>query len=219
MILGDDDHFGHGTPLDEDETDTKDVDNNISFDKGASQTLPSPILDISYINSFGRQVWPRPNPRYLAALATSDALIYSCGSLYTSIVPCLAIMGVGKAIATSSSLRWKVLLLNAVYDRETPEGTTALDYIQAIQRCLNKNMELADQRFAASDYLCVAFAFRDGSEACGSTHLVYLRSGQIPVDREAIELLGVRCVEIKSAALFTELNVHTALSDILGEQV
>jgi hypothetical protein len=70
-------------------------------------------------------------------------------------------MGVGKAIATSSSLRWKVLLLNAVYDRETPEGTTALDYIQAIQRCLNKNMELADQRFAASDYLCVTFASRD----------------------------------------------------------
>lgn len=42
-------------------------------------------------------------------------------------------------------------------DRETPLGSTGMDFITAIQRCLNKNLEVADTdagvRFAAFDYM------------------------------------------------------------------
>ena len=59
-------------------------------------------------------------------------LVYACGSLYTSIIPCLALRGVGEAIATSPSLRHKILLLNSSLDRETP-GYSALDFVEAIR--------------------------------------------------------------------------------------
>ena len=63
------------------------------------------------------------------------SLVYSCGSLYTSIIPCLALRGVGHAIRSSQTLRHKVLLLNGSCDRETP-GYDAVDFVNAIHSAL-----------------------------------------------------------------------------------
>lgn len=82
-----------------------------------------------YINAYGNEIHPSPNPDYISHLAVKDVLVYSCGSLWTryvygqclamvclmliswhSIVPCLALRGVAGAIARSRSLRAKILL-------------------------------------------------------------------------------------------------------------
>jgi 2-phospho-L-lactate transferase/gluconeogenesis factor (CofD/UPF0052 family) len=46
----------------------------------------------------------------MESLAKRDVLVYSCGSLFTSIVPCLTLRGLATAISTSPTLKAKVLL-------------------------------------------------------------------------------------------------------------
>ena len=63
------------------------------------------------------EVFPAPNPRVLAALASAEAVVYGMGSLFTSIAPSLILEGVGEAVANVRGP--KVLLLNGSLDRET----------------------------------------------------------------------------------------------------
>lgn len=42
---------------------------------------------------------PRANPRMVGDLERCDAIVYGCGSLFTSIAPCVTLDGVGEAIA------------------------------------------------------------------------------------------------------------------------
>jgi len=89
-------------------------------------SLPGHFAELFYINAYGMEIHPTPNPDYLANLNEKEVLIYSCGSLWTryaikkkfrkpdscisSIVPCLALRGVAVQIARSSKLRAKILL-------------------------------------------------------------------------------------------------------------
>lgn len=38
---------------------------------------------IFYINAYGHEIFPSPNPDFIANLCKRDVLIYSCGSLWT----------------------------------------------------------------------------------------------------------------------------------------
>jgi len=38
---------------------------------------------VFYINGYGMEIHPSPNPDYIAGLADKDVLVYSCGSLWT----------------------------------------------------------------------------------------------------------------------------------------
>ncbi|KAF9318178.1 hypothetical protein BG006_003238, partial [Podila minutissima] len=64
---------------------------NIHFDKSPiySSSLQSRIDRLYYINEYGQEIFPPPNPKLLCALAEMETLVYSIGSLYTSIIPCL----------------------------------------------------------------------------------------------------------------------------------
>lgn len=53
---------------------------------------------------------PKPNPRVLEALQSSDAVIYGIGSLYTSIAPLLILPGIGEAV----SLPWNGWFLSHI---------------------------------------------------------------------------------------------------------
>jgi len=139
-----------------------------------------------YINAYGNEIHPTPNPEYLRSLSTQDVLVYSCGSLWTSIIPCLALRSVAGAIARSSTLRAKVLLLNAQNDRET-DGYTALEYISTIVRTLNTAYQLSYGGLGQGSATYPASAF--------ITHMVYLRGTTVPVDKEKITTMGVKCVE------------------------
>ncbi|KAK5078641.1 hypothetical protein LTR64_002944 [Lithohypha guttulata] len=113
---------------------------NITFSKAAEELvdLPSKINRIYYVNSFGQEILPPANPRAVQALQHAEAIIYSIGSLYTSIVPNLVLRGVGQAMHKSQA-SLKILILNGCLDREVgPDSPgrpfTAADFIDAIAR-------------------------------------------------------------------------------------
>ncbi|KAI9851512.1 MAG: hypothetical protein M1838_003466 [Thelocarpon superellum] len=126
---------------------------NIAFSKTMDEPLPARIERIWYINPFGHEIRPPANPRVLDALRAADSIVYSIGSLYTSIIPCLILKGVGDAISSLSSssssstrgkekIRKKILILNGTLDRETSATSitpafTATEFVLAITRaCL-----------------------------------------------------------------------------------
>lgn len=109
---------------------------NISFSKTDNEDLPSRIDRIWYINPYGQEISPAANPRVLEALNDAQVIIYSIGSLYTSIIPAVVLRGVGKSI-TKSPARHKILILNGSLDRETgppSEPFSASDFVEAIAR-------------------------------------------------------------------------------------
>ncbi|KAI5120218.1 hypothetical protein M0805_000033 [Coniferiporia weirii] len=185
------------SPIDElGEVDTSNVNTdptgesqtrNLSFSKakeGQEEPLDSRISRLFYINAYGHEIHPLPNPDFLAQCAKEDVLIYSCGSLWTSIIPCLALKGVASAIARSRTLKAKILLLNARNDRETG-GYTAADYINAITYTLNTHY---DSQTAYTSFPISAFI----------THVVHLTGGLVPLDVDQITAMGVQCVEVES---------------------
>lgn len=104
-------------------------------------------------------------------------LVYAPGSLYTSILPCLALHSVGPLIATSPSLKYKILLLNSTRDRETPDYS-CLDFVKAISSACNR-------------------AYGEDLEGKGRrtweprefvSHVVYLEGTKVEVDREELEV-------------------------------
>ncbi|KAJ7071574.1 hypothetical protein C8F01DRAFT_1111091 [Mycena amicta] len=188
---------------------------NVLFEqdaKGAYQPLGARISRLYYMNAYGFQIHPSPNPEYLAALKTNEMLVYSCGSLWTSIMPCLALRGVAAAIARSRSLRAKVLLLNAKNDRET-EGYTAVDYIQAIVHTLNAHYDTPSYGLAygaGSNTMFPVSAF--------ITDLVFLKDTTVVVDQRQITAMGVRCTEIvnsNGSEVFDAAGVRRALDGIM----
>ncbi|KAI7907005.1 uncharacterized protein BX663DRAFT_494478 [Cokeromyces recurvatus] len=125
--------------------DNDDVMNgNLIFSKTTEEKLPAPISRIYYINEYGQEIYPLPNPKILDHLKNRTELVYSIGSLYTSILPCLILRKVGYAISHSPSLHHKILILNGSTDRET-DGYTALDFIRTITDALNES-QLIDAR-------------------------------------------------------------------------
>ncbi|KAI4247977.1 MAG: hypothetical protein L6R42_009432, partial [Xanthoria sp. 1 TBL-2021] len=48
----------------------------LQFSKSADQSLPAPISRIWYINPYGQEMHPSPNPKAVAAIEASDAVIY-----------------------------------------------------------------------------------------------------------------------------------------------
>jgi 2-phospho-L-lactate transferase/gluconeogenesis factor (CofD/UPF0052 family) len=69
-----------------------------------------------YINLYGQEIFPEPNGDFFDALDKRDVLVYSCGSLWTSIIPCLALRGLATSIAQSKSLKAKVMLCESLQD-------------------------------------------------------------------------------------------------------
>ncbi|KAL1915630.1 uncharacterized protein VTP21DRAFT_6389 [Calcarisporiella thermophila] len=181
---------------------------NILFDKRRCGGLPARIKRIFYMNEYGAELFPHPNTRCLQLLATKRTLIYSIGSLYTSIMPCLVLRKIGNAIASSPTLRRKILILNGSTDRETT-GYTALDFVQAITDGLNFSRQVdmvctcADESLhppTASDLPAITASNTPALDASAFlTHLIYLDNSAVPVPVEKIENLGINCVPVRGA--------------------
>ncbi|KAF5361649.1 hypothetical protein D9758_007361 [Tetrapyrgos nigripes] len=177
------------------------------------QPLSARISRLFYINAYGMEIHPKPNPDYIASLNTNDVLVYSCGSLWTSIIPCLAFRSVASAIARSHTLKAKVLLLNSQNDRET-DGYTAVDYIQALVNTLNS-------QYQAPSYGGLGNANTMYPISAFITDLVYLRGGTVAVDVKKLTTLGVRCTEVIAEEglvipKFTPSVVQQAMDKILA---
>lgn len=160
---------------------------NIHFSKASEEPLPARIQRLWYINPYGQEMRPSPNPKMLEAINVAEALIYSIGSLYTSIVPSLILQGVGAAIARSGGPRFKILILNGSLDRETG-GFSASDFVAAIARAGEESRGITFDR--DEDV---------GKEVWARyvTHLIHLEGDGVPgVDKEELGRWGVECVRI-----------------------
>ncbi|KAJ4396564.1 hypothetical protein N0V93_000784 [Gnomoniopsis smithogilvyi] len=136
-----------------------------AFSKDDEEDLPARIERVWYINPYGHEIWPVANAKVLAAVEASDAVVYSIGSLYTSIIPSLILRGVGVAIGR---VRTKVLILNAKVDRETGPANrpmTAVDFVRAVARAAKESQ---------TDFGEV----RDEEVRRYVSHLVYLKGAQ-----------------------------------------
>ena len=135
---------------------------------------------------------PAPNPKVLDALAAADSLIYSIGSLYTSIVPSLILSGVGAAIARPDGPRVKILILNGSLDRETG-GFDALDFVDAIAKAGEESRGVSVTSGRDSND-------RDAGRELWKryvTHLIHLEGDGVPrVDRDELARWGVECVRL-----------------------
>ncbi|KAI8339944.1 hypothetical protein BC941DRAFT_418983 [Chlamydoabsidia padenii] len=140
--------------LDDDDIHHQDaITSNLFFSKHEDQQLSSPIQRLYYINEYGQEIYPVPNPKVITQLSTKNTLVYSIGSLYTSIVPSLILRNVGNAIAQSQSLAYKILLLNGSNDRES-HGYSALDFILTITAALNESQRIDCRRAFYQTNLC-----------------------------------------------------------------
>ncbi|CAI6340994.1 unnamed protein product [Periconia digitata] len=108
----------------------------INFSKADEDDLPARIQRLWYINPYGQEIKLAGNPKVINALKDAQAIIYSIGSLYTSLIPSLVLKGVGQALA-NPTIRYKILILNSTNDRETGPSSapfSALDFIEAIAK-------------------------------------------------------------------------------------
>ncbi|KAG6126093.1 hypothetical protein E4U28_000625 [Claviceps purpurea] len=149
------------------------------------EDLPSRIHRVWYINPYGQEIRIPANPRVMDALQRATTIIYSIGSLFTSLIPNLVLRGVGDAIA-SPSIRQKVLLLNGTTDRETgpsDDPLSALEFVGAIATAC------ADSRgWPPPD---------ENQYAVYVTHVIYLEGPSCPrVDKARLTELGIETVRL-----------------------
>jgi 2-phospho-L-lactate transferase/gluconeogenesis factor (CofD/UPF0052 family) len=183
----------------------------ITFAKAHTADLPSRISRIWYINPYGQEIRPSANPAVLHSLHEAGSIIYSIGSLYTSIIPCLILRDVGSAIAGRSVP--KILLLNGSTDRETRAAGMefgAVDFVRAIADACDSSRGAKGR---CSDYV---------------THVIHLHGDGTPkVEKEELAALGVECVRIYGrkvegvdggGMLYDGMALAQALEAILGRR-
>lgn len=168
----------------------------LHFDKSENiEPLLSPVKRIFYISPYGEEICPTAHNRVVSSLSNSNVIIYSIGSLMTSIVPIIVLKGVGKAIAQdipqeslASFKKKRVLLLNGCQDRET-FGMDAINYIEVII-----NLAIYSVRGKKAQDL------NNNSEIDWTnyvTHLFYMKDPKIQVDKTYLEKeKGLHCIEI-----------------------
>ncbi|KAF6069065.1 hypothetical protein FOB64_001787 [Candida albicans] len=147
------------------------------------EPLLSPIKRIFYVSPYGEEICPTAHGKVASTIANTDALIYSIGSLMTSIVPIIILKGIGKAILQNECKR-KILLLNGCLDRET-FGMTASDFIRVIVSSAEYSINSHANGLAAK-YEWNRFI----------THLVYMEDSSIDVDVDYLTSKGVTCVKV-----------------------
>ena len=161
----------------------------IAFSKKqeASPPLPARIERVWYISPYGHEMRPAPNTRVLSALNAAEAVVYSIGSLYTSIIPSLILRGVGDAVAKT---RFKILILNGSLDRET-DGFKASDFVAAVVRAGEES------RGNISPLIGEKPLLDEGTVRRYVTHMIHLDGEGVPVvDKEVLAGWGVECVRL-----------------------
>lgn len=182
----------------------------IEFSKSTEEDLPARIERLWYINPYGQEISLPANSRVNDALSSASCIIYSIGSLFTSIIPSLILRGVGAAVA-NPAVRAKVLILNGTIDRETGPSSapfTALDFVAAIANaCAQSKGEASDFSVPVDHYSLYV------------THLIYLDSPGAPVvDRIAMRRAGIECLRIygQSKGRYDDKALQQCLEMVLG---
>ncbi|CAK9441987.1 uncharacterized protein LODBEIA_P57980 [Lodderomyces beijingensis] len=147
------------------------------------EPLLSPIKRIFYVSPYGEEICPTANARAVSAISGCDTLIYSIGSLMTSIIPILVLKGVGKAIVGSNACE-KILLLNGCLDRET-FGMTAADFVRCIVEAVEYSLKSSTGDAATVEWNSVV------------SRVVYMSGSRIAIDEQIFTGKGIKCTEVK----------------------
>lgn len=190
----------------------------INFSKIDEEDLPARIERLWYINPYGQEIRPPCNTAVTDALSSASAIVYSIGSLYTSIVPNLVLRGVGEAITRDRNIKHKILILNSTIDRETGPSVspyTATDFVEAVTRAGEEsrgNFELPDPMLYRS-YV---------------THIIHLEGPETPqVNKIELSQLGIdtiRCYGRKMSTAskvlkYDEKALTQCLEAIIGKEI
>lgn len=196
---------------------------NISFSKVQNEELPARISRIWYINPYGQEIRPPANPRVLESLRDAQAVIYSIGSLFTSLIPALILRGVGRNIVTSPA-KHKILILNGSLDRETgppDEPYTAVDFVEAITRAGEESRgrglydSNGDAPFSPSFTTAKPARLEALPYSSYVTHILHLDGPGTPVvEREKLAEMGIETLRLygrKVVAQDGEKEVQTGM--------
>ncbi|KAJ5120368.1 uncharacterized protein N7515_009756 [Penicillium bovifimosum] len=171
---------------------------NIKFSKTENEDLSARITRIWYINPYGQEIRPPANPRVLESINDSQAIIYSIGSLYTSIIPSIVLRGVGKSIV-SSPARHKILILNGSLDRETGPMSApfaASDFVEAIV-CAGEESRGRLQHQSQRQEHGNAQSYSDLPYTSYVSHILHLEGPGTPlVDRERLADMGIETLRL-----------------------
>jgi 2-phospho-L-lactate transferase/gluconeogenesis factor (CofD/UPF0052 family) len=127
--------------------------------------------------------------------------------ILASIIPCLLPKGIAKAITESPNLKFKILLLNNSFDRETTGFTSATDYIRAIVKACQDSLSASlrpdspPTTTITTHTLETPFLSSDDDVPWSRyvTHLVYLRGCEISVDTVDLKGQGIECIGVWSS--------------------
>lgn len=186
----------------------------ITFSKDHEEDLPARIARLWYINPYGQEIKIPANPRVLETLGEASCVIYSIGSLFTSIIPSLVLRGVGEAIA-SPAIRSKILILNGSLDRETGPAShpyTAMDFVASIVDACSTSRGLPGLK--PTPYWQYV------------THVIYIDSPSSPyLDREALTSVGIESIRVYGpkdqkgkAVRYDAKALEQALGAIIGRK-
>lgn len=201
---------------------------NIIFSKTTVEDFPSRISRVWYINPYGQEIRPPANPRAIDAVSQSQTIIYSIGSLFTSLVPSIVLKGIGKAIATSSA-RQKILILNGSIDRETGPANnpfTAVDFIDAIVQAGEQSrgrQKLTEQKESNMPPASAPLGANSSPPSLQLTstpipyrsyvtHLLHLEGPGTPiVDRAALAERGIESIRLYGRKVFDEKGMPVGM--------
>lgn len=157
----------------------------LHFNKTDSiEPLLAPIERVFYISPYGEEICPTAQSKVSATLSKAETIVYSIGSLMTSVLPIIILKGIGKAIVHDSDKpRNKVLLLNGCEDRET-HGMNATDFVRIIVELANYSLIKSNMKPIEQWNMFV-------------THLFYIKGPNIPVDVSFLKEKNIICVEIE----------------------
>ncbi|CCC71251.1 hypothetical protein NCAS_0G03640 [Naumovozyma castellii] len=170
-----------------------------------NEMLPSTVKKILYINPYGEEIKPNANSRAIAKVKKADMIVYSIGSLMTSLLPIIILGNLAEVIMESQETR-KVLLINNKYDRET-FGLDGNHYVKVIVR----SMVEAARCYKKSKGMMVN-SMKHVSWNHFITDIVYLKEGEIKIDEDRMLAHGIHCHTIDSA-----LMENDSLAEILNE--
>jgi uncharacterized cofD-like protein len=123
----------------------------------------------------------KPLPETLRAIEKADVITIGPGSLFTSLIPNLLVRDIPAAIASSRAV--KIFVCNLMQQANESLGLTASQHLTAIR---------SHARLKVFDYALVNTA---GISASLLEKYREQNSAPVVCDREAIEALGVRCIE------------------------
>ncbi|CCF59728.1 hypothetical protein KAFR_0H03180 [Kazachstania africana CBS 2517] len=172
--------------------------------------LPAPIKKILYINPYGEEIKPVGNSRVISRIKSADMIVYSIGSLMTSLLPIIILGNIAETIVKSPNAN-KVLIINNKHDRETV-GLDGLEYVKHVIESMVRSIIAYRQSKGYS-----TFRLNSISWDKFVTDIIYLKKGEIQMNWQELHNHNIKCHCIDSDILETD-DLESVLRTIQSER-